>query len=321
MVTFMRHAGAGLTVACAAVLGLASVAAADGHVRVVVAFDLDKGEIAEGVAVDSTGDLYTGISAQGRMLKVPGGIGEPETFAVLEGLQEGDFGFVGHAVDASGDVYTAAMSMNPEVNGVWRFDAATGEGEHIAGTEGMAMPNAIDFGEDGTMYVSDTIMGAVWHAPAGAPAQPWVVDPLLLGTNETPLPFPIGANGVDVVDGTVYVGVTEQSSVVAIPINEDGSAGEPSVFLELEGVFVDGIVFDTNGDLYVADPPAHTLWKVTPDGSIDVVADVDDGLDGTSSVALWTDPDGQKTAYVSNQSVGIGTPLQHGPSVIALNLE
>lgn len=321
MGTFRKSVGSALAVACAAALGVASIATADGHVRVVVAFDLENGEIAEGVAVNSMGDLYTGISAQGRMLMVPGGMGEPQEFALLEGLQEGDFGIGGHAVDASDDVYTTAISANPEVNGVWRFDAATGDGTHVDGTEGMIMPNAIDFDDDGTMYVSDTMMGAVWSAPVGAPAQPWVVDPLLMGTNASPLPFPIGANGVDVVDGTVYVAVSEKASVVAIPINEDGTPGEPSVFLELGDVMPDGIAFDTNGDLYVADPPAHTLWKVSPDGSIEVVADVDDGLDGTSSVALWTDADGQKTAYVSNQSVGIGTPFEHGPSILAIGLE
>ena len=92
--------------------------------------------------------------------------------------------------------------------------------------------------------------------------------------------------------------------------------------LDLPGIAVDGIAFDEAGDLYVADPPVHTLWRVAPDGSMTAVADVEDGLSGPSSVALWEDPEsGELVAYVSNQAIGPPDTIRHGPSIIAVTLE
>jgi hypothetical protein len=65
----------------------------------------------------------------------------------------------------------------------------------------------------------------------------------------------------------------------------------------------------------------RTLWKVAPDGAIEAVADVDDGLAGPSSVALWTDDAGTLVADVSNQAIGDPQTIKHGPSIIAISLD
>lgn len=313
-----------------ATLLVVSVAQGDGHVRVVIPFDLEAGEVAEGVAVDAEGNVYTGISKQGRFVRLTGGAGEPDSFLVIPGLGPDDFGLVGLAAKGSA-VFSAVVSADPDLNGVVWIEPETGAWGHIEGTEAMAMANAIalddsDSFDDGhAMYVSDTIMGAVWRLPfvgfvGYAEPEAWIVDPLLAGTNELPYPFPIGANGLVVKDDTVYVANTEQATVVGIPINEDHSAGQPFVAYEFEGIAPDGIAFDAAGNLYVADPPAHILWKVTPDGERTIVADADDGLAGPSSVALHTAADGTVTAYVSNQAIGPQGTVKHGPSILAVTL-
>lgn len=319
-VNLVATVGAGL-------LALAGPVGADGHARVVVAFDIDAGEVAEGVAVNGDGDVYTGLSALGRMLVVPGGDGDAEELLVLDGLAEGDFGFTGHATNVYGWLYAAVVSANPELNGVLSIDPDTGSWEHVPGTEAMAMANGIGVDFDRGLFVSDTVTGAVWRVGSSWDSVgeyevgQWVASPLLEGTGDLPFPFPVGANGVAVRDDTVYVANTEQSIIVAIPILDDGSAGEPYVHLELPGVAADGIAFDAAGNLYVADPSAHTLWEVTPDGAITAVADVDDGLSGPSSVALWEDSEsGELVAYVSNQAIGPPDTIKHGPSIIAVNL-
>ena len=123
------------------------------------------------------------------------------------------------------------------------------------------MPNAIAFGDDGVMYISDSVSGSIWRAEwigfeGWQPAEAWVTDPLLAGTGESPFPFPVGANGVAIDDGVVYVGVTEQSHIVGIPIGPEGEAGEPFVHLSPPGVAIDGIAITDDGDFIVADPPA-----------------------------------------------------------------
>jgi len=320
----------------ASVVALSGAVAAAGDARVVIPFDLEGGEVAEGVAVDLEGNVFTGISSQGRFLKLMEGAEEAESFLELPGLQEGDFGLTGMALNGGrGEymhaLYGAVVSSNPALNGVLMVDPFErsdpgNEWWHIEGTEQMAMANAIAFDESvDHMYVSDSITGAIWRLKlygfvGYAEPEVWVADPLLEGTGALPFPFPIGANGVAVRDGVVYAGVTEQGTVVGVPILPGGAAGEPFVYAELPGVAVDGIAFDADGNLYVADPPAHTLWKMRPDGELSAVADVDDGLSGPSSVALWDGPNGL-VAYVSNQAIGDPPTIKHGPSIIEVPLE
>jgi sugar lactone lactonase YvrE len=216
------------------------------------------------------------------------------------------------------------MSSNPELNGVIADWPESETWEHIEGTEAIAAANAIT-ASDG-FFVSDHATGTIWQVrlPISTDdeiaVREWVTDPLLEGTGALPFPFPIGANGIVQRGGTVYVAVTEQSHIVAIPMLYGLDAGEPYVYIELPGVVPDGIAFDQDGNLYVADPPNHTLWKVDVNGEITAVADVDDGLSGPSSVALWEGPDGL-VAYVSNQAIGDPSTVKHRPSIIAVDLD
>ncbi len=325
----------GLAVGMAATLALAGAVAGDDHARVVIPFDLEAGEVAEGVAVDLEGNVFTGISSQGRFLKLARGSDEAESFFVLDGLQEGDFGLTGMALNGDRDqymhgLYTAVVSSDPALNGVHVLDPygrsdPGNEWWHIEGTEQMAMANAIAFDESAEhMYVSDSATGQIWRLKlfgfvGYAEPEVWIDDPLLEGTGALPFPFPVGANGVAVRDGTVFVAVTEQGTVVGVPILGGGAAGEPFVYAELPGTSPDGIAFDEAGYLYVADPSNHTLWKVDPEGEISAVADVDDGLSGPSSVALYEGEEGL-VAYVSNQAIGPEGTVKHGPSIIAIDL-
>ena len=53
----------------------------------------------------------------------------------------------------------------------------------------------------------------------------------------------------------------------------------------------DGLAADADGNLYVANIVQNTILRVAPDGAIDILADVNDGLDGPSSLTLGVDQD------------------------------
>jgi sugar lactone lactonase YvrE len=309
----------GLAGATALVVALAPTALAAGHAEVLVAFDPGEGRLPEGVAVDAEGNVYASLTTIGELVKIPAGSTEAEPFGVIEGLAEGEFGPVGLAIDADGNVYSGAMSANPEANGVWRFDAASGEATKIAGSEGIAFANDVDVADDGTLYVSDTIGGAVWRAEPGGPAELWIEDELLAGTGEAGFGFPIGANGIAVDGETVYVGVTEKAHVVAVLVNADGSAGEPSLFAQLPEA-VDGIAIDAAGYLISTHPLANLITRLGPDSELEVIATEADGLDRPSTIALRANEDGSTTAYVANFSIAMGTELGNGPSILVLEL-
>ena len=298
-----------------------ATATATGHIETVVEFDAGAGELSEGVAVDKRGNVFASLSPLGQLVKIPAGTTDAVPFGSVSGLGAGDIGLLGLAVDAPGNVYGAVFAPTGTATGVWKFDRKTGAEELVPGTSSMAFPNSVAFDKRGTMYITDTIGGAVWRVERDGTAETWVQSSLLEGDGSLGFPFPLGANGIAVRNNTVYVGVTEQSSIVTIPIQPDGSAGTPEVLATIPGAAVDGIALDVHGNVYFANPVPSAIIKVSADGSVNgTVADDSAFLDGPTSVAFGTGRGDKQSLYAVNFSVALGTPLGAGPSVVKVDV-
>lgn len=289
----------------------------------LVSFNAAAGEFTEGVAVDDEGNVFASVSARGRLVRIAAGSNKAEDFGKIEGLREGDFGLIGLTTDEDGNVYGCVISKNTAANGEWRFDAGSGNAERLSGTEKISFANSVIVDGD-EIYVTDTTgpdgKGAVWRVPADGEAAIWAQGGLLAGTGAAGFGFNLGANGIDVRNDTVYVGVTETAKIVAIPINDDGSAGTPAVFADLttaapggKPAAVDGIDVDDDGNVYVATPLIHAVLKVSSDGkNISTVADANDNLDGPASVVI-----GEGAIYIANFSAALGeSSNKKGPSIV-----
>jgi sugar lactone lactonase YvrE len=300
--------------------------AASSRTQVIARFDATAGELSEGVVVDADGTVYASLSPLGQLVRI-GSDGEYEVVGTVEGLQEGDVGMLGLAAHPDGSIYATVFSANPDANGVWRIDVDTGAVERVPGTQQIGLPNGIAFATDGTMYVTDSIAGAVWRVPPDGTGTQWVQHALLEGDQHIGFPFPVGANGIalDEASGTVYVAVLEQGTIVAIPIEDNGAAGEPVVhttFTDAEGpILVDGIALDAANFLYVAQPFSNTVVRVTPAGDIETMATQADGLDGPASVAVAGTADDMQRLYISNISVALVPPGGAGPGILMLPLQ
>jgi sugar lactone lactonase YvrE len=275
------------------------------------------------VAVDADGNVFASVTPQGRLVRIAAGSKKAEDFGKIEGLKQDDFGLLGLTVAADGTVYGCVVSKNPEANGVWRFDSESGDAERLAGTEEISFANAVIVDGD-AVYVSDTTgadgKGAVWRVPKEGEAEIWAQGGDLAGNGSAGFGFNLGANGIDVYNDTVYVGVTETAKIVAIPINDDGSAGEVRTFADLtkaapgdKPAAVDGIDVDDDGNVYVASPIVHLVLKVSSDGKrVSTVADAGDNLDGPASVAI-----GEDAIYIANFSAALGeSSNKKGPSIV-----
>jgi sugar lactone lactonase YvrE len=291
----------------------------------IVTFNGQAREFSEGVAVDAEGNVFASLSgAHGRVVRIAPDSETAEEFGKVEGMLPDDFpGLLGLAVDEDGNVYGTVVSKNPAANGVWRFDADSGDASRLPGTEKIPFANAVIVDGD-TIYITDTTgadgKGAVWRVPEDGPAAIWAQDDALAGNGSAGFGFPIGPNGIDVYDGTVYVGLTETAKIAAIPISDDGSAGDVSIFADLSkagpgGVpaSVDGIDIDDDGNVYVASPIIHVVLKVSSDGKdVSTVADAADNLDGPASVAI-----GDFELYIANFSGALGEASNgKGPSIV-----
>ena len=135
-------------------------------------------------------------------------------------------------------------------------------------------------------------------------------SPLLRpGTGLTP---PFGANGVEFNnDGTVmYVANTAFHQIIQIPVNSDGTAGTPSIFIT--GINApDGIVIDRDDNLWVCANQEDEIVVIDPTGK--VIAKLGDfngidpkgiarGLLFPASLAFSNDG---STLYVSNLTLNL----------------
>lgn len=141
--------------------------------KVEVVAQFGTGEFLEAVILDGNDGLLVGSLQTGAIYRVDPASGARETFATLPvgeagSLVEGLFGIVR---DSAGGLYAAAFSPDPERHGIWHIDAA-GRSERIVPLPATVIPNGMDAGPDGLLYVADSGAGGIWRIdPARRAAQ------------------------------------------------------------------------------------------------------------------------------------------------------
>ncbi|MDX1619702.1 MAG: SMP-30/gluconolactonase/LRE family protein [Nitriliruptorales bacterium] len=299
-----------------------SVTAAAGHAELVVGFDEAAGELPEGVAIDKRGNIFVSIAPLGELWMIPAGSTTPQLFGAVSGINPlGDLGLLGLAVDAAGNVYGGVQSADVSVNGVYVFDRRTGAAERIPGSQAIGIPNDVAFDKRGNLYITDSAAGAIWRVPRGGQLHLWLDDATLDGTGALGLGVPVGANGIEYRHGILYVAVTEQASLVTVPIEPDGSPGTPAVLTGVPSP-PDGLAIDVHGTVYVALISESRIVAVPPDGASVTDTAAGPPLDWPSSIAFGTARGDQKTLFAVNFSIGegFGAPPGTGPGLVAIDV-
>lgn len=272
--------------------------------RFLVQFDASRGELPEGL-VAGDGAVYAGLMGAGRLLRIAPD-GATEEHGQVSPWPEGTSFLVGLALEADGAVLAAVGSLSPELaTGIYRFPAEGGAATLVVADPGLAIPNDLEVDASGDVFVSDST-GSVFRL-SGETLERWSADPLLAPASPpacgpTHTPFPIGANGI-VRDGdAILVTNTDAASVLRIPIEADGSAGDAEVVVgpdceNLEGV--DGIVRESAGSWIAAVQGSSSLVRIRADGTVETVLS-GDPLDGPASIDL--DPSDRSRLLVTNSA-------------------
>jgi sugar lactone lactonase YvrE len=301
------------TVVALSVVMSGGLARASVPIQTVVAFDPTAGEFPEGVAVGPIGTLYVSlIEPVGDVVKFEGG-----SRSVLAHFDAASFGPLGLATDAAGNVYVCVSTLDQATRGVYVI-SPDGTSTRLPGTEGMLFPNGVALDTDGTVYATDSIGGSVWKIPAGGTGAVWLQDPLLAGTGDFGLGFPLGANGIGIRHDHVFVSNTEGARLVKIPVRDNGAAGTPKVLAEgpeLSGS--DGVVMSAKGNAFVAVNPANTLVRVARNGSMRTFATAADGLENPASLAFGTVEGDRRTLYITNFAIFTTPPH---PALVKANV-
>jgi sugar lactone lactonase YvrE len=242
----------------------------------LVQLDGSKGSLSEGLAVHGN-TAYFGYAGSGQIVAVDIASHAVTPFSSLPQPVAGK-GFVTGLAVVGDTLYGALVSFVPEVQaGIYRAATAGTPATLFAKHPEMAFPNGLVFDGAGQLYVTDSAAGAVFRISAAGEVTKWVSDALLTGGKDTcgpnsvGVPFDIGANGIVLKDGALYISNTDRASIVRIAIGADGSAGAPATFAgpscaDLGGA--DGLAVAPNGDLVVAVNHQNKLMRVDGAGRV-----------------------------------------------------
>jgi sugar lactone lactonase YvrE len=276
---------------------------------------------AEGVAVDEAGNVYVSVRAASDQVWKFSPSGEQSILADL-GTPGGNA--VGLAVDAAGNVYACQALTGAGVYWI----APNGRYARLPGTEQIVFPNALVFAEQETLYITETVsgdvaggafgQGGIWRLQTGGTAELWLRDDLLTGVAPSLFPYPVGANGIVLHCGDLYVANTDKASIVHVPVQPDGTPGQPEIWKQVEDVpesllyqspvfplMVDGLALDDQGNIYVAVPSRNAVVRITAhDRAQETVAVYPQvPLDAPVSLAFGTAKSGARTLFITNLGV------------------
>ena len=270
----------------------------------------------EGLGVDSHGNLYASLMHKGEvvMLKDDGSYNHIAWVPSKEESGNGDL--IGLDLDQAGNIYVAYTGhskhnfsedlLNPfhpacrdatvTKSGVYKIDAKTRKVTPIATkAEGwpFCYPDDIAIDANGNIFMTDLTYSGIWKiSPDGKKVDLWSAHPLLNWPSKPYSGAPLGVNDLvlDKQQKNIYAVTDGDPRILRIPINDDGSAGEPVSFPYGFSAF-DGIEMDGKGNIYVSEILLNQIWVLSPDGSqrILIATKQNAPLDNNTSLVLKGD--------------------------------
>ncbi|MFO0588221.1 MAG: SMP-30/gluconolactonase/LRE family protein [Polyangiaceae bacterium] len=275
--------------------------------------DPTKGELPEGLY--ASGDTaYMGFAALGTIEKVALADGTRTAFGSIPPIPANGGYMLGITADAAGDIYVGFGGGDNSAldNGVYKLPKAGGAASAVfAKDAAMNFPNGLVF-DGASLFVADS-GGTIFKIGADGLPAVWSNDPALSDPNidcQFKAPFPLGANGIVKIGDAFYVSNTNAATIVKVPVQADGTAGDAAVIAgpdcaALGGV--DGIAVDADGASLLAVVNSQSrLVRIDMAGKITTVLE-GAPLDNPASIAVVKGADGA-TAYITNSSFFSAAP-------------
>lgn len=215
----------------------------------------------EGVAWGIDGYAYAGGEA-GQIYRIDVAKGESSQIAqVPQGF------ILGMALDADHNIYacdTGSHSVVRVTKGGAVSTYSTGEPDTL-----FLFPNYPAFDSRGNLYVTasghwNSGNGRVFKVAPGGAARVW---------SDSLREFPNGlCLGPD--ENFLYLAMSlDPPRVVRVRIQGDGTAGEIETVVGLPGTVPDGLAFDVDGNLYISCYRPDRIYRLSPTGSLEVLAE------------------------------------------------
>ena len=221
--------------------------------------------------------------------------------------------------DSGGNLFTTTApwfrdrlvggGARPQEQGIWRI--TPGGQAAVFGVLPFqnTLPNALAMDAGGNIYATNLIGDQIYRVDASGTATLWSQNALYAGkapddpTSPTP-GFPLGGNGAQIRGNILYTNSTDFGRIVQTVINPDGTAGGVSVYLQSPRlVGVDAFDLDDAGNVYAANLLTSEILRVTPQGSVTVLASASNGLSSPTGIVL-SSRSNPRSIFFSNFSLG-----------------
>lgn len=254
----------------------------------------------ENLVVAPSGDILATSYLEGKVYRISpnGGV---STFATLPGT------VAGIVREPSGSFLVVGW-RDGKIPSVFRI-SPTGSVSVIAALQGAMFPNGICHLQGTRYLIADSYRGLVWEFDITTGRNiTWLAD-TLLARADTANPTP-GVNGVRRKGDAVFLTSTQRGLLIRVPVAASGQAGSPEV--RMRGLNVDDFAVGDDGSVYVATHVVNTVARIAPSGTWTTIAGVEEGVAGSTSVAIGRGPGGRSILYVTTNG-GMNAPPAGGP--------
>jgi hypothetical protein len=291
-------AAAAAAAVAASLLAVALPASAAGpqlrNPRIVAHLDFGHGQTPENIALEPDGSAavtfaeaaqVASVSPDGRV-RVLAQLPKPTAGAacpVIGPALNAPAFTLGIARAHNGVLFVAYCTGSADLQGIWRV-GPNGSARRIAALPADGIPNGMALDErHGFLYVADSLLSVVWRVSiANGTAVKWAAGPQL-----APNGF-LGANGLKLHDGAVYVSNTQLGTLLRIPVRRNGSAGPIGTAASgLAGI--DDFAFTgpaKSSPAIAALNGSSQVDLIAPDGAAQAVLTAANGLSNPTSVAV-----------------------------------
>jgi sugar lactone lactonase YvrE len=245
------------------------------------------GTILENIAIAPGGDLFVSAIDSGTAYRISPA-GSSRVFGQVPGP------LLGLALNTDGTLVGAGGTS------FYRF-ASNGTPSLVTNVAGAQDLNGVTLFSPGTFLVADDVAGTIWQVNVNTGStRAWLTSDLLAPPAG---PLPIGANGVKLFHGAVYISNTGAGTILRVPILPDGSAGTPEVYAS--SIALDDFAFGSDGSIFGA-TQTGTILRLRPDGTVSSIAT---GTLGDAAVAFGrTAADLNDIYIVNNGGAFLGLP-------------
>ncbi len=295
--------------------------------EVVFAFDPTKGQFVEGLDIKD-GTAYIGALPTGQIVTVDLAKHTVADYGATPAFPQNGGALVGLTLGSDGALYAAlnVTAAGGPKTGIYRVAPGGGAATLFASDPAMAFANDLRFNAAGELLVSDSMSGKIFKVAKDGTVSTWLSHALLTPDATVcaeKTMFHLGINGFVLSGGAYYATNTDRASIVKIPVNADGSAGTPEVFVatdcgKLSGA--DGIAADeVTGDLFVAVNYKNTVLRIGKDKSITTIAS---GEPLQSPASLFVDSKAGSLYVTCAAFSALATdPSKAKPSLLKLQLQ